>query len=131
MKAEELMIGDWIIAPINEYPIKITGINGQDIIVYNEEDYTEYPYFITDTKPIPLTTKILEKNSFLQVEEIEYPSHRVGISFLYRITPEGLRIFVQNACAGWPTCTMIKTCKYVHEIQHMIKMCNITKDIVL
>lgn len=131
MKAEELMIGDWIIAPISECPIKITGINGQGIIVYNEEDYTEYPYFITDIKPIPLTTKILEKNSFLQIEKIEYPSHRVGVSFLYRITPEGLCIFVQNACADWPTCTMTKTCKYVHEIQHMIKICNITKEIVL
>ena len=100
-----------------------------------------YPYQVTaedfvkgetpNFQPIPLTPEILEKNSFLKVEAIEYPSHRVGISFLYRNTTEGLRIFVQNACVGEPTCTMIKTCKYVHEVQHMIKMCNIEKEIVL
>ena len=73
----------------------------------------------------------MEKNSFLEVEAIEYPSRSIGISFLYRDTIEGLRIFVQNACVGGPTCTMIKTCKYVHAVQHIIKMCNIEQEIVL
>lgn len=119
------MIGDWVlvsgelskIREIHEYSVLLRGRN-----FYYSED---------EIKPIPLTKEILEKNSFLQVETIEYPAHRVGVSFLYRITPEGLRIFVQNACVGGPTCTMIKTCKYVHEVQHMIKMCDITKEIIV
>lgn len=131
MKAEDLMIGDWVIAEgkqtqvtdIDEYD----GINRSWIAGCEDGGCVHKE----DIKPIRLTKKILEKNSFLEVEAIEYPSRRVGISFLYRNTIEGLRIFVQNACAGGPTCTMIKTCKYVHEIQHMIKMCDIEKEIVL
>ena len=118
MKAEDLMIGDWV--NLYSSPIKI---NIDDLgVIERDEVYC---------KPILLTEEILEKKSFLKVEFIEYPSHSVGVSFLYRNTSEGLRIFVQNACVKYPTCTMIKTCKYVHEVQHMIKMCDIEKEIVL
>lgn len=135
MKAKDLQIDDWVLVPDHEdapptNPARITMVNefnaltvfcnGGDPIFNGEE-----------VEPIPLTSEILEKNSFLKVEAIVYHSHMVGVSFLYRITPEGLRIFVQNACVGGPTCTMIKTCKYVHEVQHMIKMCDIEKEIIL
>jgi hypothetical protein len=131
MKAEYLMIGDWVL--YKGKPIKIIGTDGSQNIIYyyNEEDYTEYPIDASNIEPISLISEILEKNSFLKVEMLEHPSRRVGISFLYRDTQEGLRIFVQNACVGGPTCTMIKTCKYVHEVQHMIKMCDIEKTFVL
>lgn len=118
MKAEELMLGDWVY--LFNTPCQVKDIIEDGIINYEK-----------DVTPILLTKEILEKNSFLKVEAIEYPSHSVGISFLYRNTLEGLRIFVQNACVGGPTCTMIKTCKYVHEVQHMIKMCDIKRTFVL
>ena len=120
MKAGDLMIGDWVM--IRDYPMKA-------ILKQMSPEY--YTRSLVEIEPIPLTSEILEKNSFLKVEAIEYPSHSVGISFLYRNTSEGLRIFVQNACVGGPTCTMVKTCKYVHEVQHMIKMCDIERTFVL
>ena len=131
MKTTDLMIGDWVIAEgkqtqvtdIDEYD----GINRSWIAGCEDGGCVHKE----DIKPICLTKKILEKNSFLEVEAIEYPSRSVGISFLYRDTIEGLRIFVQNACVGEPTCTMIKTCKYVHELQHALKFCGIEKEIVL
>ena len=131
MKTTDLMIGDWVIAKgkqtqvtdIDEYD----GIN-RSWIVGCEDGRCVHK---EDIKPICLTKKILKKNSFLEVEAIEYPSRSVGISFLYRDTIEGLRIFVQNACVGGPTCTIIKTCKYVHELQHALKLCGIEKEIVL
>ena len=131
MKAEELMLGDWVY--FEDKPIKIKNIYEEEINL----KFNNFSGLVDDSihesyiSPIPLTTEILEKNSFLEVEAIEYPSHRVGISFVYRNTFEGLRIFVQNACTGGPTCTMIKTCKYVHEVQHMIKMCDIERTFVL
>lgn len=120
MKAEDLMIGDW--AYIKDYPIIARAMQ------VKKEHFVRS---LVEFEPIPLTTEILDKNSFLKVEFLEYPSHHIGISFLYRDTPDGLRIFVQNACVSEPTCTMIKTCKYVHEVQHMIKMCDIEKTFVL
>jgi hypothetical protein len=129
MKAEELMIGDWV--NIFEVQKQIEGIrtfkNGDEMVYYDGDNGN----FIKNVTAIPLTSAILEKNSFLKVESIVYDEPRIGVSYLYRITPEGLRIFVQNACVGGPTCTMIKTCKYVHEVQHMIKMCDIEKTFVL
>lgn len=125
MKAKDLMIGDWLLYKSdsleNAFPIQITrAMFNKELIIWGDR-----------FEPISITKEILEKNSFLKVEMLEYPSRRVGISFLYRDTPDGLRIFVQNACVGGPTCTMIKTCKYVHEVQHMIKMCDIEKTFVL
>lgn len=123
MHTKDLMIGDWLLYKSDSFafPIHITReMFNNDLIIFGDR-----------FEPISITKEILEKNSFLKVEMLEYPSRRVGISFLYRDTPEGLRIFVQNACVGGPTCTMIKTCKYVHEVQHMIKMCDIEKTFVL
>ena len=128
MRKEDLMIGDWVNIQTEK----------DDEPMYSQvEQLWECEIdadFQTDYKnvhPISLTSEILEKNSFLKVEAINYPSAGVGVSFLYRNTPEGLRILVQNACVGGPTCTMIKTCKYVHEVQHMIKMCDIERTFVL
>jgi hypothetical protein len=129
MKAEDLMISDWVKIIHHHTPKPLIKVKKVDLEDFRDALLQVYPEITYE--PIPLTPKILEKNSFLKVEAIEYPSHRVGISFLYRDTPEGLRIFVQNACVGGPTCTMIKTCKYVHEVQHMIKMCDIEKTFVL
>jgi hypothetical protein len=123
------MNGDWVKIIHHHTPKPLIKVKKVDLEDFRDALLQVYPEITYE--PIPLTPKILEKNSFLKVEAIEYPSHRVGISFLYRDTPEGLRIFVQNACVGGPTCTMIKTCKYVHEVQHMIKMCDIEKTFVL
>ena len=126
MKAENLMNGDLVMSFGQVTKVWMVDVSHEDeeVQLINYLDAREF-------EPIPITTEIFEKNSFLKVEAFEYPSHRVGISFLYRVTPEGLRIFIQNARVGEPTCTMIKTCKYVHEVQHMIKMCDIERTFVL
>lgn len=129
MEITNLMIGDWVKIIHHHVPKPLIKVKKVDLEDFNDALLQIYPEITFE--PIPITPEILEKNSFLKVEGIVYPSHSVGISFLYRDTPEGLRIFVQNACVGGPTCTMIKTCKYVHELQHMIKMCDIEKTFVL
>ena len=132
MKKEDLMIGDWVIRRgVPEEPMWIYDMKAIANTVYLDQNGRGVAEKFENIKPIPLTSEILEKNSFLKVEAIKYPNNSVGLSFLYRDTSEGLRIFVQNACVGGPTCTMIKTCKYVHEVQHMIKMCDIKRTFVL
>ena len=132
MKREELMIGDWVIRKgVPEEPMRLYDMKAAADIAYLDQDGRCVAEKFENIEPIPLTSDILEKNSFLKVEAIKYPNNSVGLSFLYRETSEGLRIFVQNARFGVPTSTMIKTCKYVHEVQHMIKMCDIEKAFVL
>ena len=132
MKRENLMIGDWVIRRgVPEEPMRLYDMKATADIAYLDQDGRCAAEKFENIEPIPLTSDILEKNSFLKVEAIIYPNNSVGLSFLYRDTPEGLRIFVQSACFGVPTSTMIKTCKYVHEVQHMIKMCNTERAFVL
>ena len=132
MKRENLMIGDWVTRRgVPEEPMRLYDMKATADIAYLDQDGRCAAEKFENIEPIPLTSDILEKNSFLKVEAIKYPNNSVGLSFLYRDTPEGLRIFVQNACFGVPTSTMIKTCKYVHEVQHMIKMCNTERAFVL
>ena len=126
MEAKNLMNGDLVMSFGQVTKVWMIDVSHED----EEEQLINY-LDACEFEPIPITPEILEKNTFLKVETIEYPYHRVGISFLYINTPEGLRIFVQNECVGEPTCTMIKTCKYVHEVQHMIKMCDIERTFVL
>ncbi len=52
MKAEELMIGDYVFVGDDKTPIKITHISKSG----------DYSYL----KPIPLTVEILEKNGFVK-----------------------------------------------------------------
>lgn len=132
MKKEDLMIGDWVIRRgVPEEPMQIYDMKATADMAYLVRDGHGVAEKFENIEPIPLTSDILEKNSFLKVEAIKYPNNSVGLSFLYRDTSEGLRIFVQNACFGGSTSTMIKTCKYVHEVQHMIKMCDTERIFVL
>ena len=59
MKANELMIGDWIYDRDNK-PIKV---HASPESYYQGIANLTYPY-IEDSKPIPLTDEILEKNGF-------------------------------------------------------------------
>ena len=121
MKANEVMIGDWVIGGSGE-PFKI-GIIEPDFLYWNE------------VQPIPLTPEILEKN---------------GIKWLCT-EPSGRKTYCCNEpvvqCtyipnSGWlinvGACGSIKVrfveiskIQYVHEFQHALKLCVIEKEIEL
>lgn len=76
METENLMIGDWYLASkqhstmdgdyeLEFYPKKLTL---DDLIFARENDWNELDWF-EFTKPIPLTTDILEKNGFKLEED--------------------------------------------------------------
>lgn len=70
-------------------------------------------------EPIPITPEILEKNGFnLQQSKGEYAPNIEGFSF-------------DNCWVGdefkWKTIPI----KYVHELQHALKLCKIDKEIVV
>ena len=115
MKANELMIGDWVIGCSGE-PFKI-GIIDPDFLYWNE------------VQPIPLTPEILEKNGF------EYKEKELG---LYGVTtaPHYVRDDVpfEVFCDGEPFAIWFKepvNIKFVHELQHALRLCGIEKEIEL
>ena len=140
MKANELMIGDWVyglypngkryanpfcISAVDTYPTnrspRIVTVGG-------------YGFQSEHLEPIPLTAEILEKNGFEIVGREKYflvpgdPSLAIkrepiigahGNSFLigHFFEKKDFRWFIELA--------------YIHELQHALRLCGIEKEIVI
>ena len=137
MKAEDLMVGDWVQivpdAPVmpNEYH-RIDWIRTGEIGLDNRKIVT-YPYI----QPIPLTPEILERNGFRSYGDSWYipcDDENVRIGFhmyvtvldiktdnvsLYKKLPYGYRSTVKDETLS------------VHELQHALRLCEIDQEIVL
>lgn len=146
MKANELMIGDWV--RIDE-PDKYAGATGQiqSLMYHREDDAAYFNVFIQgkfgyvsrdvcsdDIRPIPLTAEILEKNGFenigddtYQLEEkpcwfwVDFFRHTYGCeydtsTYEYEDDEHRLKLY------GIPS---------VHELQHALRLCGIEKEIEL
>ena len=131
MKANELMIGDWVYNPFTRKKLRLTF--GRDIDLAEE----------LCLEPIPLTAEILEKNGF---EELMNESEEVAAKFGRKPEPTGvwqygfgqfdsvayvpeqsfLRIKFMEGCQA-----DIANIKYVHELQHALRLCGIEKEIEL
>jgi len=83
---------------------------------------------------IELTEKFLQKNNFMRSDSLDYNENRVGISLLYKERSDGepgYRVLIENRRPGEETRTIIKSVKYVHEIQHALKELQIEIEILL
>lgn len=121
MKAEDLMIGDWV----NLYgrPIKI---NIDDLCFIEREE--------VHCKPIPLTEEILEKNGFTSVED-RYNHRKYFLlgknEYNCDVYWDGLTILLVEENYEPTTYAYICDAEYVHELQHALKLCKIEKEIKL
>ena len=127
MTANELMIGNWVM------------YKGEPIMVYEIDDYykrinTEPDGYnaitcieISDVTPIPLTAEILEKNGFelCKIPEIDYIGWRLSENFSLTVSPAST-----NDIDGlyWNDDVPIR---YVHQLQHALRLCNFEKEIEL
>lgn len=117
MKAEELMVGDWIqIVP--DAPImpnechRVDWIRTGEIGLDNRRIVT-YPYI----QPIPLTEEILEKN---------FPNPTDGLSWFPEEGGFNCHTYVPNC-----EINAFGLFKYVHQLQSAFRLCGITKEIEL
>lgn len=131
MEEKDLMIGDWVMYNPNvfiedEYetakewfPTQI--ISGEDIDLAIEGCYDS----------IPLTTEILEKNGL----EKDNHGQLYGEYFDEDINQD-LEITVDNKTGevwwsyNWDEYRIIRL-RYVHQLQHALRLCGIEKEIVL
>ena len=116
MKANELMIEDWVKAD-NKF-VQVTGLK----TVYNDEQFFSIEYydqeedskiscFSNNVLPIPLTAEIMEKNGFDCNNDA-----KTSINLVYhgcaRITEYGEEVLEDG-----------KMIMYVHELQHALRLC--------
>lgn len=120
MKAEDLMLGDWVVGGSGE-PFKI-GIIDPDFLFWDE------------VHPIPLTPEILEKNGWCYNNEDEkfFPQTWVGVGLMLHDADDCCyRIVVTSDYDDEDTNNTPFILRYVHELQHALKLCGIEKEIVL
>jgi hypothetical protein len=120
MKIDEVMLGD--IVSVNGRPIHVT------LAVLNN--------WSDNIKPITLTPEILKKNGFERENLITSYNHYTGIDNRVSLNDD---FYYINSRDVWSVhvdsedyCT-IANCEltYVHELQNILRLCKIDKEIVV
>lgn len=122
MKANEMMIGDWLFnkninKPMQVYPMMFSQMFRQSPDA-TTEDYNIFP--------IPLTDEILRNNGFEYFHK-NYASISREHPFMLRMDkwPD------ENGLDAVWTIFEIIEIRYVHQLQHALRLCGIYKEIVL
>lgn len=143
MKAEELMIGDWVCVTkdFTQKYHKIRALSNDEGAVLrgiyvNEYGVENYSIFSpNDTEPIPLTPEILEKNGFEMVlDKDKLPTYRIKWTRnpnLYFTVFTGVDGYWNPVGYGVAIAGVNAVIDYVHQLQHAMKLCGINKEIVL
>lgn len=152
MRAEELMIGDWV--KVNDvehtHPLQVTEIFKKSGTLYATLYWDGMPgnkipdvlsADIDKILPIPLTVEILEKNDFSYCEsdggcygyfEESYSNQTMEI-ILFNVNSEYRNVQIHIDDPNEPNDVMLHLmeCNYVHKLQHILKDCGIKKEIKL
>ena len=134
MKANELMIGDWVYLIHTE----------DNIAPYKEETRIEADDLSRDAcileahyEPIPLTPEILEKNGFVEnrgVTSWKFETEKEDLIDIYGYNEYHLSINIEDTHGSgkgyrWMLNNLVIF--YVHQLQHAIRLCGIEKEITL
>ena len=117
MKATELMIGDWVSCDGKCY--QIAELGGMVCLDAEKEIFAS----LEDIAPIPTTPEILEKNGFTK----EY-----GAAWnIYRFSAPWFALYKKEFGFMLSVGSYEIPIKYVHELQHALKLCGIEKEVIL
>lgn len=120
MKTEELMIGDWVLWD-NTLPCIVTTI-GCDYIETTKCGITLAESHLL--QGVPLTREILEKNGF----NLSSDKSELGTLDTYWLGSELGAFRIHRLNNGDYQFGLAKI-KYVHQLQHALKLCGIYKEI--
>ena len=137
MKVEELMIGDLVYYSYpNPFVTKVIDVcsHGEEHFIRCKRDEKDNLYKqdqledfnVGILKPIPLTPEILEKNGFKKPENnCNYIIHN---TLIFNDFTLALCTYDYNSITPY---NHICYCRYVHELQHVLKLCGINKKIIV
>lgn len=130
MKANELMIGDWVL--YNETPQQILEISGIEDEVYLETDELVHQ---SEIQPIPLTPEILEKNWFEKQwqDNYEYFDDDENLNITFHSKNSNYTNGAYDYIDIEKGCLTINEMPiaFVHELQHALRLCESEKEIEL
>ena len=118
MQTKDLQIGDWVVVDNN--PLQIAALGTTKAGFADSKNEMFYHYYDV-LQPVRLTTKILKKNGAYNTEKkSEFWRLRLGTRMVY-----GEELFFGNIFGRFVYM------KYVHELQHVLRLCGIETDINL
>ena len=131
------MIGDWVRIVDDDtdqsFETRITGVSGLgNIYAPLPEGEHAYPFSVDCIEPIPITPEILEKNGFKQdPKSRSRKSHQIITNDVYISWWKGRLNIMYKPFVGHSTNHINCDGKYVHELQHALRLAGIEKEIVL
>lgn len=116
MKAQELMVGDWV--EIQDTP-KYYKVFGIDILAKGDACRLTFEDYVVETwcdrvKPIPLTEDILKANGW-EYDEIDYAWWCKGFTNIYK-DKGGFHFYLDG---------IEIRLAHVHELQHALRLCGL------
>jgi hypothetical protein len=137
ISAKSLQIGDWVMSKELKTPVKVCSImNHYETTIYFCCQGNEFIVNSYQLEPIPLTPEILEKNGF-EFDDV-IPECRMFMGIDDRVALRNDKEYM-NSDNEWHVhidsedyCT-IANCEltYVHELQNILRLCKIYKEIVV
>ena len=124
MNIKELMVGDWICDKSRGYPIYIK-IKDTCQLSYLSENENRY-------NPILITKEILINNDFIKIEDCEiyhtkFINHNDEVDISYNIINKSLLINIPKKIS----IDIKGNFNYVHELQELLRILKINKEIKL
>ena len=127
LSVKSLQIGDYV--NYRGQIIKVTSLydkGGSNEVGWSEKESVWVN--ADNVEPIPLTAEILEKNEFVLDDEwYIYTEQGINIAVAFRDDNE----FVYDLSILTGSGSVDIHAKYVHELQHAMRLCNINKTIEL
>lgn len=122
MKVNEIQIGDWLYykGQFNAFHFKVESIIKKKVGYHAEpNDHRLYYIRLSECKPIPLTAEILEKNLATEPQIAWCIGWNKKDDIHVEIKREDL-----NA-------SFYGVIDFVHQLQHALRLCGITREIIL
>ena len=126
MKANDIMIGDWVHLKSDKLDLKVLDIETRvREVVRLERGLLWHRCGMRDIEPIPLTKEILKANGIKY--QLGMPWYQGGYEGEFELHYSNRDV----VGIGDLKTDITLTCRYVHELQHLLRMCGIDKEIVL
>ena len=137
LNISDLSVGDWVINH-RGYPTKVQVITSDGNLLCGELDAKSEHcthLWVQDIKPIPITAEVLEKNGFeLFSRDIKYITYCINesqISVSYVKDTKEWMVFLGASGSVKKKFVEVSCVKYIHELQHALRLCGIEKEIEL
>lgn len=128
------MIGDWVYMEHTEDGVAPY----EELTQWTKEDFGFSDTFIeTHIYPVPLSPEIMEKNGFIENRGItswKFETKREDLIDIYGVDDYHLSINIEDTHGtgkGYRWLLRELVIRYVHELQHALRLCGIKKEIEL